>query len=509
MTRLTTAEEAAFDNAALDEAILRRGKHSLVSFVMRAWEIVEPRRPLQMNWHIVLICDELEKVPEQTRRLVVCIPPGMMKSLLVSVFWPAWLWLKHPEERVIALSGNKRVTSRDSRKMRRIITSTWYQGLISKMHERYGVPTWSLSKDENQKVSFENTLAGMRASMPLGADITGERCDGMIIDDPIDVKDVIRGDPTMVQARVDYCNEIIEQVLPSRLNDPDTSWRVIIMQRLHVNDPAQRAINKGDSHVVLPMHYDPNHPEVNPGDNRAPDELLFPDRYGEAWAEEMRESLGVLQYSAQYEQRARAKTGGVYKNGRFDVTFDHDVQRFKYDEIGLSVDCTFKGAKRSKGKVDFVSMGAFARLGKRRLILNVVRGRMNYPETRQAFKRLCQMFPHARFALIEDKANGSALIDDLGSMYAKIPLIPYEPEASKYERAQLVAPLWEAGLVELPESAPWVSDFVEEMKAFGAGAPNDDQVDMQAQILLRWMTEGTMSAAELIKAKFGHLGVGT
>lgn len=504
----TAAEEVALDNSALDEAILRRGRNSLAAFVLRAWDIVEPRRPLQWNWHIALICNELEKVPHETRRLVVCIPPGMMKSLLVSVFWPAWLWLKHPEERVIALSGNKRVTSRDSRKMRRVITSTWYQGLISKMNERYGVPEWTLAKDENQKVSFENTLAGMRASMPLGADITGDRCDGMIIDDPLDVKDIIRGEPAMVEDRVDYCNEIIEQVLPTRLNDPKTSWRVIIMQRLHINDPAARAIEKGDAHVVLPMHYNPDHPQANPGDNREPDELLFPDRFDEDFAEEIRENLGALQYSAQYEQQARAKTGGVYKNANFDVTFNYDVQRFKFDEVGISVDCTFKGKKRSKGKVDFVSMGAFARLGDRRFVLDVVRGRMNYPETRQAFKRLCQKFPHARFALIEDKANGSALIDDLGSMYAKIPLIPYEPDASKYERAELVAPLWEAGLVELPERGTWVSDFVEEMRAFGSGGGHDDQVDMQSQILLRWMTEGTMTASELIKRKFGHLGVG-
>ena len=507
MTDEQVAEMKALEDAALDECILRRGRRSLEAFVARAWVLVEPGRPMVPNWHIGLVCSELEKVPHETRDLVVCIPPGTMKSLLVSVFFPAWLWLEAPEERLLCFANDGDLAKRDSRRMRAVITSEWYRGLIDEMSRRYDAPPWTLAHDQNETINFENSHKGYRACLSLGSTVTGKRCDGMIIDDPLDAKDVILGEPTQVARRIEKINDTIEKVLPTRMNDPKTSWRVIIMQRLHVNDPAARAIDAGATHVVLANRHDPNHPHANPADNRAPGELLFGERFDDDHDESMRLKLGGFHYAAQYGQTAKNKKGGLHKDANFGKVYDFDGQRAKFDEVGLSVDCTFKGKNRGK-KVDWVVFQSWGKRGGERYLLDTIRAQMSYPETRAAFKRFCQKWAHASFALIEDKANGSALIDDLHSVYKGVPLIPYHPgRLSKHERAALVAPLWEAGLCFVPSNAPWVNDFVEEMQAFGPGADNDDQVDCQSQILIRWQTEGLADPAALIRRRFGYMGL--
>jgi len=294
---------------------------------------------------------------------------------------------------------------------------------------------------------------------------------------------------------------VIEKVLPTRLNDPKRSWRVIIMQRLHVNDPAQRAITQGAEHVVLPMRYDPDHPHANPADNREPGELLFPERFPEAFDAKMRShnALGEFHYASQYGQIPQVEQGGLFHRNWFGQTYAFDPQRFQFDEIGITVDCTFK-----KGlKTDYVSIQVWGRLGSKRYLCHRVNARMNYPETRSAFKRVCQAWAHSHFALIEDKANGSALIDDLNRAYNGIPLIPYNPKASKYERAQLAAPAWQAGLCYVPERAPWVGAFVDQHVAFGPGADHDDDVDAASQILIRW-ADGDRPD-ERLKRQFGWI----
>ena len=127
-------------------------------------------------------------------------------------------------------------------------------------------------------------------------------------------------------------------------------------------------------------------------------------------------------------------------------------------------------------------------------MLDVIRERMNYPELRTALQRFCQKWAHARFAVIEDKANGPALIDDLGGSCHGVPLVAYNPQASKYERASMAAPSWEAGLCYLPDDAPWVADFIAEHVSFGPGADHDDQVDAGSQLLIRWAAGGDPTA---------------
>jgi len=146
------------------------------------------------------------------------------------------------------------------------------------------------------------------------------------------------------------------------------------------------------------------------------------------------------------------------------------------------VDCAFKGAAKS----DFVVLQVWGRIGSRKYLLDQVRARMDYPATRAALVALAARWPKAHLKLIEDKANGSALIADL--IGAASGIVPYNPTTSKYARASVAAVAFEAGdvLLPTPEFAPWVGAYIEELCGFGAGAAHDDQVDATSQMFIRW-----------------------
>ena len=139
----------------LDQIEREYCSRSLANFVRRAWPILDPGMPLVWGPHMDAVCLHLEAVTKgQINRLLINIPPGTSKSSLVSVYWPAWEWGPKgiPTNRVIGASHEQSLSVRDSTKMRRLVTDSWYQKLW---------PT-NLMKDNNQKLSFENESTGFR-----------------------------------------------------------------------------------------------------------------------------------------------------------------------------------------------------------------------------------------------------------------------------------------------------------------------------------------------------------
>ena len=178
---------------------------SLAEFAKQGWEIIEPGTPLLWNWHLDLIFNAIQKQAESDpdyRKLVFCVPPGCAKSLGVSVFGPSWEWLHRPERRKLVLSNDDDLAGRDSRRMRELITSDWYRNLAAIAEKRKGREPWTLARDQSEKVNFENTRRGFRQSRSIGSKIIGKRGDDIIIDDPMDAKEVINGSLEQVAARI-------------------------------------------------------------------------------------------------------------------------------------------------------------------------------------------------------------------------------------------------------------------------------------------------------------------
>ena len=149
---LTNAEKVA-EWANLNTLERNNCEKSLEFFVMSAWHIVEPSVELTQNWHIGVICGYLEAVSAgKINRLIINVPPGTLKSLIVSVFFPAWEWISQPEQRYLSVTNEESLAVRDALKMKQVVNSEWYQAY------------WplSLQKDQNEKTLFINDKTGYR-----------------------------------------------------------------------------------------------------------------------------------------------------------------------------------------------------------------------------------------------------------------------------------------------------------------------------------------------------------
>ena len=217
---------------------------SLSEFVRQAWLIVEPATLYVHGWHIDAIIEHLEAVTRgQIRNLIINVPPRHMKSLLVSVFWPAWEWLRWPQRRWLYASYSAQLSIRDSVKCRRLIESPWYQ---SRWADRF-----ALTSDQNTKGRFDNDRSGYRIATSVGGSATGEGGDRIVCDDPNNVNEV---ESDSVRKAT---NDWFDVVMSTRVNDPKTTAKVVVMQRCHEQDLSGHLLEQGGwEHLCLPAEYE-------------------------------------------------------------------------------------------------------------------------------------------------------------------------------------------------------------------------------------------------------------
>jgi predicted phage terminase large subunit-like protein len=428
------------------------------------------------NWHHDAMCEHLEAVVrDEIESLVINVPPGCSKSLVCSVLFPAWLWTLHPDWRVISASYSDTVVLRDARKARTLIESDWYR-------ERW--PEVQLPSDTSASKAvgaYYTTAGGMRFSTTVRGAVTGQHADVHVIDDPHDpagVASLAELDATLAWHR---------ETMSSRFRDPKHPRKVLVMQRLHERDLTSELIREGATVLCLPMRFERAHPHRSESDPRTEEgELLMPERYPEHVVAKLETKLGPTASAAQLKQRPSPAGGGIFKREYFARRCTHVPDGGVWT---ISVDAAFKKTTDS----DFIAMQVWLAKGTTHFLVDQVHGRMGFSDTCKQLVALCEKYPQAIGKLIEDKANGPAIIDALKSLIAG--LVPIEPEGGKEARAQASEPLWAAGNVVLPDElharypdgrvgAPWVAEFVAEHLSFPKGA-NDDQVDAATQYLTR------------------------
>ena len=306
-------------------------ERDLAEFIQQAWHIVEPGAEYVHNWHVDMIAEHLSAITDRLKfddgsfynRLQINVPPGMMKSLLTNVFWPAWEWgpRNMPHLRYVCASHSLEMAIRDSTKMRRLIESDWYQ-------ERWGDRV-KLTKDQNQKTKFETTATGFRQAIAAGS-ITGARGDRVIIDDPHSVEGA-----NSDQQRATTIQWFLEAV-PTRLNKPSESAIVVIMQRLHEEDVSGVILNKGlgYDHIMLPMRYEPGRAQptmLGIEDPRTEEgELLFPARFPEAVLARDELAMGPYATAGQFQQSPEPRGGGIIKRDWWQVWDQPSYPPFDY-----------------------------------------------------------------------------------------------------------------------------------------------------------------------------------
>lgn len=288
-------------------------ERSLVQFIKAAWHVIEPGSPYVHGWHIDFLCDHLEAITDELvledgsyyNRLLANVPPGTMKSLIVNVFWPAWEWgpRNMPHLRYVCAAHKvENLSARDSRRMRLLITSDWYKG-------HWGDRV-QLARDQNEKLNFVNSAGGFRIATAITS-LTGIRGDRVIIDDPHSVDSA--SSEAMRKTEVTTFLEAI----PTRLNNPERSAIVVIMQRLHEEDVSGAILENdlGYDHIMLPMRYDPDRAfptKLGAIDPREEDgELLFPERFPLHIVERDERAMGPFATAGQFQQSPKPAGGAI------------------------------------------------------------------------------------------------------------------------------------------------------------------------------------------------------
>lgn len=426
----------------------------------------------RMNWHHRLLCDYLDKLAcKEIRRLMVFMPPRHGKSELVSRKFPAYLLGRNPDTSIISCSYSADLASRMNRDVQRLIDSEQYLELfpgtqLSNQHTRRFYET-RYTRNNNMFEVVDKK--GTYRSSGVGGGITGMGGEYIIIDDP--VKNREDADSATMREKV---YDWYTSTLYTRLEKDGCI--LLTLTRWHEDDLAGKLLKAAqegaDQWTILELPAVCEYPP-KPYDVRQEGEALWKWKYDEEALEKMKVTVGSRDWAALYQQHPTPGEGGTFKREWWN--YYKVLPDGLYDFV-QSWDCTFKDAQSS----DYVVGQVWARKGSSRYLLDQVRGRMSFTETLRAIRSLSAKWPQAVRKLVEDKANGTAVIDVLRK---EIPgLIPVEPEGGKIVRANAVTAVVEAGNVFLPDPsiAPWVHDFVEEHTTFPNGA-NDDQVDAQTQ----------------------------
>lgn len=478
-----------------EEALLNAA--SLRGFVADAWQIVEPRTPFVSNWHIDAICDYLQAASRgELQRLIINVPPRHMKSLTVSVFWPAWCWTWAPHLRFLTASYNSSLAERDAVKARDLLRSNWYR-------ERW--PDVQLKDDVNRTSRYENTYSGYRIATSVGGEATGEGGDVIIIDDPH------KAEEALVETARQRVLDWHDGTVGFRFNDPKTGIEVVVMQRLHERDLTGHLLERdGWTHLCLPARYEPHHPFHWPDDPRTKEgELLWPEHIPEAQLAQIEQTMGSYRGAGQLQQRPAALEGELLKrhwwrfyNPRFlDDDELSQLPRFRY--ILSSWDTSFKDRTTS----DYVVGQIWGLHNADRYLLNSYRQRAGLQATKDAMRaahawveRRWPRTPHQ--ILIEKSANGTEILTDLRRELTGV--IPITVSNDKISRAIAASSSLESGNIYLPgrrapdspagyHAADWVATFIEETASFPNGQ-YDDQVDAFSQAINYARTRPTRHA---------------
>lgn len=445
-------------------ALLRNDFHA---FTKKAFETVNPDKQLDANWHIILICWLLTRAARlELTRLALCLCPRSLKSFIASVAFPAWRLGNDPTMRFICISYSDDLAAKHSRDFQIIVRASWY---------RKAFPKLRFDNTKFTEREFVTTKNGFRYTTSVHGTLTGRGGNFIIIDDPIKAEDA------MSDAERTRVNNWFSTSVLSRFDNPNEGVLIIVGQRTHVDDLIGRVTATGDWHSVSVPAIATKDEKIQIGDNdwftRKTGDPLHASRIDFERLEFLRREMGSYNFEAQYQQNPIPAEGNLIKKD-WIRTYSSDQIRFECDSIVQSWDT----ASSPGGQNDYSVCTTWAIKEKRYFLLHVFRERLDFPSL------LTKTRTHARnsgasVVLIEDAASGKQLLQTLRAN-SNVPVKSMKPDKDKLTRVAAVSSFIEFGRVYLPEDAPWLGTFLNELLAF-PNSKYDDQVDSFSQFL-RW-----------------------
>ncbi len=452
-------------------------RSDLSSFIKKSFTTVNPTADYLHNWHIDLIAEYLKACESgDIKRLIINIPPRYMKSISVTVGWPAWLLGHDPSRRIIAASYAQKLSEKHSLDSRLVMQSPWYKKAF---------PNTKIINGQNEKSKFVTTKQGHRLATSVGGTITGEGGNFLIVDDPHKPNEVLSDA---------YRYEVLhwfDQTFSSRLDNKKQGVIVVVMQRLHEEDLSGHLLAKGGwQHLKLPAEAEEKQyfSIGNLTIKRDVGDALHKEREDKQLLEQVKKELGSYAYAAQYQQNPVPASGGMIKLAWFGQyeNVPEDGQIIQSWDTAIKTGSTndYSVCTTWKKSED----GQF-------YLLDIVQDRMEYPQLKRTIlNQAAKWNPNA--VLLEDKASGQSLLQDLRK--ENLPLIAIMPTVDKLTRVAAISALIEAGKVHLPKEAYWLAEFKNEVAKFPKYS-HDDMVDSMSQFL-NWIrkSEGKRPSLKIL-----------
>lgn len=493
---------------------LADAEESLYGFARQAWSCFEPDKFIG-GWHIQAICEHLEAVTRnEISNLVINIPPRCMKTALVSVMWPAWIWIKNPGAQFFYVMSSQDLVDKSSNDSKTLVSSNWYQS-------RWGHKV-KLSRSQNNKERWNTSAHGFRVSCTILGKIVGKGGHYLIIDDP---NNTFSSDKERRKI-----NDIYSSSLANRVNDPKNAKRVIVQQRVGENDLTHYILNgeiaEDTVALILPMEYESDnkcktiilpstHGKVWEDPRTREKELLWPEKIDRIALKKLyRQLKHPYLISAQYQQRPAPDEGGIIKKIWFNIWDMDTLPEILFLIQSWDTAFTAEDAKISSNIAYSVctTWGIFedANGTQNILLLSVFRKKVNFHELLEEAKRISEDYrdldaiPTIRSKyeptfkadriLIENCATGNPLIYELRRV--GVITTPFNPAkyGDKLNRVNFVSHLIQDGRVWLraKRKGPlelFSQNFLDECAVFPNGVYRD-QVDTMTQVLFHLRETG-------------------
>ena len=445
------------------EVLLR---NDFATFAGRCFQELNPQTELAMNWHLEVIAAKLTEVREgKIRRLIINMPPRHLKSLMASIAFPAWCLGLDASAQILCVSYAQDLADKLARDCRSVMMSPWYRQIFRTR----------LAAHRQAVQEFITTRQGYRLATSTGGVLTGRGADIILIDDPL------KPEEALSKAQRQACNDWFVHTLYSRLNDKRSGAIVIIMQRLHEDDLVGHVLGQEPWEVL-------SFPAIAEADEehrietilepkcfrRRQGEALHPDREPLETLDHIRRTIGEYNFAGQYQQSPAPLGGGLVKAEWFRRYGEREAPE-PFDRIVQSWDTANKATELS----DFSVCTTWGIKDKNLFLVGVYRRRLEYPALKRAVREQQSLFD-ANEVLIEDKASGTQLIQELITDGCHS-VTRYQPTGDKTMRLHAQTALIENGFVHIPETAPWLAEYLHELTVFPNGK-HDDQADFDRAV---------------------------
>ena len=453
----------SFDKRTLDMAL----RTDFVSFIEKVFNAVNPGTPYLDNWHVWAIAWHLEQVLlGKIRRLIICLPPRSLKSIISSISLPAWALGHEPSMKIISVTYSSMLAAKYANDFRLVVNSSWYCQVY---------PHTRVSRHKDTEIETTFTAGGFRFGTSTTGTITGRGGDLIICDDPIKSQDV------WSDVKREANNELFRNTILSRLDNKQTGAIVVVMQRLHADDFVGSLLESSEDWTVLNLPAIAERDErIQIGDNeyyyRSAEEPLHAEREPLSVLHRIRQDMGPDAWAAQYQQDP-VPAGGLMINREWLRFHRIEVPEPSYRRrILQSWDTAGKIGPRNS----FSVCTTWLVENDHYYLIDLVRGRFDFPTLEDTAINLAKKFKPYR-VLVEDASTGLALAAKLRqAAHCAVELVPVQLD--KATRLFLQQGKFASGRVLLPEGAPFLADLLKELLSFPL-SKTTDQVDSISQAL--------------------------